>query len=159
VDDGVVVQKPDGVAELVDDAGDVVAEEPLGQFESGFVDEFVDVAVGGVLADEVDVVAVVEEAVDPGHVRVVQEVVDLDLPKHVFNNVQFHHLPFLEYLHRAQETRQTVHSPVDLAVGALAQLADDPEVADAHAVGLHRLRGGMGFLGTGADLDLAMVEF
>lgn len=59
------------------------------------MDEFEDIAVSGVLADEVDVIPVVEEAVNFGDVGMVQEVIDLDLSKNVFNNVQLDHLPLL----------------------------------------------------------------
>lgn len=59
------------------------------------MDEFKDIPIGGVLADEVDVIPVIEETVDLCDVGVVQEVIDLDLAKNVFNNVQLDHLPFL----------------------------------------------------------------
>lgn len=74
-----VVDELDGVAELVDDLGDTFSEESLGELELGLVDKLEDVLVSGVLADEVDIVPIVEETVDLGDVGVVQKVVNLNL--------------------------------------------------------------------------------
>lgn len=59
------------------------------------MDELKDIPICGVLADEVNVVPVIEETVNLGDIGVVQEVIDLDLSKDVFNNVQLDHLPLL----------------------------------------------------------------
>lgn len=74
-----VVDELDGVAELVDDLGDTFSEESLGELELGLVDKLEDVLVSGVLADEVDIVPIVEETVDLGDVGVVHKVVNLNL--------------------------------------------------------------------------------
>lgn len=59
------------------------------------MDELKDIPICGVLADEVNVVPVIEKTVNLGDIGMVQEVIDLDLSKDVFNNVQLDHLPLL----------------------------------------------------------------
>lgn len=57
--------------------------------------EFKDIFVGGILADEIDVIPVIEKTIDLSDVGMVQEVIDLDFSKNVLDNVQLDHLPFL----------------------------------------------------------------
>lgn len=110
------MQEPNSVAELIGDLGHTITKQPFHEFQFGLVDEFEDIAVSGVLADEVDVIPVVEEAVNFGDVGMVQEVIDLDLSKNVFNNVQLDHLPLLQHFYSAEEAGFFVNSSEDFTV-------------------------------------------
>lgn len=49
--------------------------------------EFKDIPICGILADEIDVIPVIEETIDLGDVWMIQEVIDLDLSKNVLHNI------------------------------------------------------------------------
>lgn len=122
------------------------------------MDEFKDIPIGCVLADEVDVISVIEETVDLCDVGVVQEVIDLDLAKDVFNNVQLDHLPFLQHFDGAEESGFLVDCPKYFTVGSFSKFTNDPKLTDMHSVGLYPLCYWFRFARALTLLDLPMIE-
>lgn len=92
---GMIMQEPNSIAKLICNLRHTLTKQPFHELQFRLVNEFKDIPICGVLADEVDVVPVIEETVNLGDIGVVQEVIDLDLSKDVFNNVQLDHLPLL----------------------------------------------------------------
>lgn len=88
------MQKLDSITKLIDYLRDTFRKKALDQLEFRFIDQLKDIPVSSILTDEVYVVSIIEEAVDPCNIGMIQKVIYLDFSEHIFNNVQLNHFPF-----------------------------------------------------------------
>lgn len=115
-----VVYELHSITQLVNNFGNCLCKQSLSQLNPWLIDQLKDILISGVLTNKVNIVPVIEEAIDLGNIRMVQEVVDLNLSEHIFNNIQFDHFPFFQDLYSTQETSSLVNSPINLTISSFA---------------------------------------